>query len=90
MLLVTEQVRVQCYSGHTYAQEPRKIVTRDGGIYRVRRVLVRSREPMGPRFVVLPEERTWIDIQYAEEQDRWYLMGKGSLGTVEPSPAEAK
>ena len=86
---MTEQVQVECYSGHTYAQEPRMIVTRDG-IHRVRRVLVRSREPRGPRFVVLTDERTWIDIQYAEESDRWYLMDKGSLSNVEPSPAEAK
>ena len=69
-----ESIRVECYSGHTYAQEPRAITWR-GQLHKVQRVLLRWREPPGLRFLVLTDESDRLDIQYVEEPDHWYLVG---------------
>ncbi len=44
-------IRVECYSGHTYAQEPRAFEW-EGRIYQVERVVKRWRTPTGPCFRV--------------------------------------
>ena len=68
-----ESIGVRCHSGYTYAQDPRWITSGDG-VQQVRRVLVRSREPVGPRFVVETEDGIRLSIQYNESEDCWYLV----------------
>jgi len=64
-------LRVECYSGHTYAQEPRA-VTEHGRRYLVRRVLRRWLKPEGPCFKVDVEDAGDMTICYDELLDRWY------------------
>jgi hypothetical protein len=65
-----EAVQVGCYSGHTYAQEPRTI-TKDGRHYRIRRVLRRWREPGGPCFAVVMEGEEERVVCYHGKSERW-------------------
>jgi len=65
-------VHVECYSGHTYAQEPRVVV------WRGFRAVVSSienawRTPDGPVFRVRLEHGAVIDLQYLEASDEWLL-----------------
>jgi hypothetical protein len=48
---MNETVEVECYSGYTYAQEPRAIVWH-GQRYEVKRIVKRWRTPQGPHFRV--------------------------------------
>jgi hypothetical protein len=72
-------VEVTCYSGHTYAQEPRAI-TWHGQHYEVKNILKRWRTPQGPGFRVQVEATTphstplkLVDLNYIETQDRWTM-----------------
>ncbi len=73
-------VQVECYSGHTYAQEPRAFEWR-GQRHEVVRVVKRWRTPRGPAFRV---EVTGIsnlqslvsnqvDLHYLELEDTWTM-----------------
>ena len=73
MYHVCEPIQVECYSGHTYAQEPRTIKWQ-GRVYRVEKILSRWREPAGPCFLVVTGEDIRLRIRYIEETDRWNLM----------------
>ncbi len=64
-------VRVECYSGYTYAQEPRAVEWH-GRRYAVLRVLSRWRAPDGPGFRV-EVTRGVLDLRYIEAEDRWTL-----------------
>jgi hypothetical protein len=46
-----DSVRVECYSGYTYAQEPRAFEWQ-GQRYQVRHIAKRWRTPVGPAFRV--------------------------------------
>ena len=81
MPLVSEPVQVECYSGHTYAQEPRTIRARDQ-VHRTRRVLRRCREPAGPRFLILTEEDIRLVVRYDRGTDRWYLVESPTANEV--------
>ncbi len=48
---MSETVEVECYSGYTYAQEP-KVVEWQGQRYEVKRIVKRWRTPQGPGFRV--------------------------------------
>jgi hypothetical protein len=48
---MSETVQVECYSGYTYAQEPR-VVEWQGQRYEIKRILKRWRTPQGPGFRV--------------------------------------
>jgi hypothetical protein len=69
----TEQVgRVECYSGHTYAGEPRALVWE--GVRRlVARVEERWRTPQGPAFRVRTEAGILFELHYRELDDRWAI-----------------
>ena len=69
---------VECYSGHTYAQEPRAIVTAEGQRWMVAEVVQRWRTPAGPAFRIRTEAGDLFDLHYSETDDRW---------TVRPLPA---
>jgi hypothetical protein len=48
---MSDPIQVECYSGYTYAQEPRAFTWR-GQRYEVERVIKRWRTPQGPGFRV--------------------------------------
>lgn len=68
----SDDVSVECYSGHAYAQEPRAFVF-DNERRTVTRVNKRWREPAGPRFKVLADDAATYVLAYDEAADRWYV-----------------
>ncbi len=62
--------QVECYSGHTYAQEPRAVILH-GHRYPVSAVLERWRTPRGPAFSVETETGERLEVHYAELDDTW-------------------
>lgn len=62
--------QVECYSGHTYAQEPRTVIWH-GRRYPVTAVTQRWRTPQGPAFWVEAQTGEWFEIQYTERTDTW-------------------
>jgi hypothetical protein len=73
-------IRVECYSGHTYAQEPRAFEW-EGRPYQVERVVKRWRTPAGPCFRVevagisnlQPLFSNSVDLTYLESIDQWTM-----------------
>ncbi len=63
---------VECYSGHTYAQEPRHLVWQ-GRRYAVARVELRWRTPEGPAFWVRTDSSDRFELRYCELEDRWAI-----------------
>jgi hypothetical protein len=70
-----EPDRVECYSGHTYAQEPRAVYWQ-GRRYPVAQVEGRWRTPAGPAFRVQTESGTVFDLHYHELEDQWRILPK--------------
>jgi hypothetical protein len=77
---MSETVQVECYSGYTYAQEPRAVEWQ-GQRYEVKRILKRWRTPQGPHFRVevagishgqSPMSRL-VDLTYSEIEDKWTM-----------------
>ena len=66
-------VSVECYSGHTYAQEPRVIVWR-GFRAPITGVEQTWYAPDGPIFRVLLERGARVDLHYVEQSDEWLLI----------------
>jgi len=84
---VQAPIRVECYSGHTYAQEPRAFEW-EGRRYDVERVVKRWRTPAGPCFRVevaesskfksqIPNPKSQmcnlVDLTYLESTDQWTM-----------------
>ena len=73
-------IRVECYSGHTYAQEPRAFEW-EGLRYQVERVIKRWRTPAGPCFRVevagisnlKSQISKFVDLTYLESTDQWTM-----------------
>jgi hypothetical protein len=63
---------VECYSGHTYAQEPRALVWR-GCHFAIDHVEARWRTPQGPAFSVQTETGERFELRYDESDDRWTI-----------------
>ena len=63
---------VECYSGHTYAQEPRAVMWH-GQRHQVTQVDERWRTPDGPAFLVQTEPGITFTLHYLEHQDRWTI-----------------
>jgi aminotransferase len=63
---------VECYSGHTYAQEPRFVVWQ-GQRHLVTQVNERWRTPDGPAFNVQTESGLAFKLRYSENQDLWTI-----------------
>jgi hypothetical protein len=74
---------VECYSGHTYAGEPRA-VTWQGKRYPVAQVEARWRTPAGPTFRVRTQPGARFDLWYHEPEDRWSVARLEA--TPHPSP----
>jgi len=68
--------KVQCHSGHTYAQEPRAFVW-EGERLVVDEVMARWRLPAGPTFRVRAAAGQVFDLHYAEAEDQWHIRPLG-------------
>lgn len=70
--MAREPVQVECYSGHSYAQEPRAFTWR--GERRVVAAVERAwRTPSGPHFCVHTQDGTRFELAYDEQADKWQL-----------------
>jgi hypothetical protein len=92
--MASEVVQVECYSGHSYAQEPRAFTWQ--GQRRVIIAVERAwRAPSGPCFRVRTEDGARFELAYDEQADKWRLdvVNGGPRGTghldKEPSQAHA-
>jgi hypothetical protein len=65
-----EDALVECYSGHTYAQEPRALVWQ-GQRHDEVQVKDRWRTPEGPAFRVLTESGKLFELHYHETDKHW-------------------
>lgn len=63
---------VECYSGHTYAQEPRAFVWQ-GERHVIKQIWQTWREPSGLYFKVETESGVWCTLVYDETQDLWRI-----------------
>ena len=73
---------VQCYSGSSYADEPRGFVLR--GEHRlVQAVRRRWREPAGPCFEVLADDARLYVLAYDQVADRWRISVKATTTSAE-------
>lgn len=73
-----EPVRVECYSGHSYAQEPRAF-TWQGERRAVAAVERAWRTPAGPHFRVRTEDGARFELAYDERADEWELNITGNV-----------
>ena len=65
---------VRCYSGHTYAEEPRSFEW--GGVaYEVKAIERAWREPGQRHFLVRVEDNKLFQLCYNEVEARWSLIG---------------
>ncbi len=63
---------VECYSGYTYAQEPRAFTWR-GSRHRVTEVIAAWREPSGPCFIVRANDDRRYELRYNQPSDGWEI-----------------
>lgn len=68
-----DTARVECYSGHTYAQEPRAVVWR-ARRYAVVEIERRWRSPEGPAFWVGTETGERFELHYQEHAHQWMIV----------------
>jgi hypothetical protein len=64
--------QVECYSGHTYAQEPRAIVWQ-GRRHSVVQIERRWQSPEGPAFCVSTETGIRFQLHYHQVAHRWAI-----------------
>ena len=64
---------VECYSGHTYAQEPRAVIWQERR-YPVLHVEQRWRTAEGPAFRLQTEPGERFELHYHELEDRWTIQ----------------
>jgi hypothetical protein len=77
--------RVECYSGHTYAQEPKTVIWGECR-YPVVQIQQRWRTPEGPAFFVVTETGMWFELHYHEIEARWTIR---PLSEQDGAPAPA-
>lgn len=65
-------LKVECYSGHTFAERPTAFVWR-GHRYQVERVVKQWRSPRGPGFRLCTSGGGQFELIYDEVQDEWSL-----------------
>lgn len=70
-----EPVQIECYSGYTYAQEPRSITWR-GFRAAIASVVNAWRTPDGPAFRVRLDDGALIELQFDEQRDQWLLSDR--------------
>jgi hypothetical protein len=72
---MTRETVVECYSGDTYAQEPR-VFWLDNQRRRVTVVRKRWREPTGPYFDIVADDAHAYVLTYDETTDCWSVLTK--------------
>ena len=65
-------LQVECYSGHTYAQDPRAFVWQ-GQRVEVEAIEACWRTPDGPVFRVRAQSEEVLELRYHETEDRWSI-----------------
>ena len=65
---------VRCYSGHTYAEEPRSFQW-DGVDYEVAEIERAWQEPGERYFLVKTKDNKLFQLCYNEAEERWSLIG---------------
>jgi hypothetical protein len=65
---------VKCYSGHTYAEEPRSFEW-EGVAYEVMEIEKAWLEPGERHFLVKTEGNKSFQLCYNEAEERWSLTG---------------
>ena len=73
------ELTVECYSGHTYAQEPRAFVWQ-GRRHVVQKVERAWRTPEGLHFRVITVDEDSCELAYNEEADTWSLIHAPRVG----------
>jgi len=66
-------LKVNCYSGHTYAEEPRSFVW-EGVEYEVEKIEKAWQEPGKKYFQVRTKENKLFRLCYNETEDQWSLI----------------
>ncbi len=74
--MTNAELRVACYSSHTYAQEPRSFVWQGhehsvASVESVRRVLDEPRATVTLQFTVITTDRSRFRLCYDETGDAW-------------------
>lgn len=64
---------VKCYSGHTYAQEPRSF-TWEGAEYNIDGIEKAWQEPGERHFLVRTGHNKFFQLCYNEVQERWSVI----------------
>ena len=72
MRLNPNNLKVNCYSGHTYAEEPRSFVW-EGVEYEVEKIEKAWQEPGKRYFQVRTKDNKLFRLSYNEAQDQWSL-----------------
>ena len=72
MLLGLNNLKVNCYSGHTYAEEPRSFEW-EGMEYEVEEIEKAWVEPGNRYFQVRTKDNKRFRLSYNEAQDQWSL-----------------
>ena len=78
--------RVECYSGHTYPQEPRAVVWQ-GRHFPVARIERRWRTPGGPAFCIETETGILFELHYGELEKIWTIQPLSDFDPKAPEPA---
>jgi hypothetical protein len=65
--------RVECHSGHTYAQRPTALWW-EGARLEVAAVTAEWRTPEGKCFRVRTSDGRMFEVEYSESQDRWSIL----------------
>jgi len=66
-------VSVKCYSGHTYAEEPRSF--RWGGVeYKIKAIEKSWQEPGERHFLVITEDNKLCKLCYNEAKQQWSVF----------------
>lgn len=70
--MVPSKVKVNCYSGHTYAERPDSFEWQ-GKRYEVLEVAKDWREPGKTCFLITTAANRTFNLYYDETQDQWWL-----------------
>jgi hypothetical protein len=68
-----EEIQVQCYSGHTYAERPDSFVFQSTA-HKVEKVEKEWREPGERHFQVRTQDNKLFELCYNEQKDEWALV----------------
>jgi hypothetical protein len=68
-----EELEVNCYSGHTYAERPDSFRWK-GVDYRVEKIEEAWLEPGERHFQLLTDEKKKFHLYYEERENRWYII----------------